>query len=97
MVTKLVNVRFPEQLYEEGKEIVEEAGYANFQELVKDALRHTIIGIKKDKALIALQQTFGSTKNKTKEPLTSAVKNKIAEELVQNLSRQNDIFRKVGL
>ena len=88
MITKLVNVRFPEQLYAEGKQIVETAGYANFQELVKDSLRQTIQKIKKDQALINLQRLFGSTAGKKRKLFTQEMKNKLAEELTVDLAKQ---------
>jgi len=97
MNTKLVNVRLPEQLYNEGKEVVETAGYANFQELVKDSLRHTIQEIKKDQALIQLQNSFCSTKGKERKPFTAEMKDKIAEELVKNLGKQKEAFNRAGL
>ena len=97
MATKLVNVRLPEQLYDEGKEVVETAGYANFQELVKDSLRHTIQATKKDQAFINLQRSFGSTKGKVHKTFTAELKNQIAEELAKNLGKQKELFQRAGL
>lgn len=97
MSTKLVNVRLPEQLYKQGREVVDSAGYANFQELVKDSLRHTIHDIKKDQAILKLQKSFGSTHGKKRKLFTPEVKNMIAEELAKNLNQQKELFRKVGL
>lgn len=97
MATKLVNVRLPEQLYKEGKDIVERGSYANFQELVKDALRHTIRDIKVDKALVNLQESFGSTRGKKRKPFTPEIKDQIAEKLARNLSKQKELFERVGL
>lgn len=97
METKLINVRLPEELYKEGKDIVKRGGYANFQELIKDSVRHQINEIKKDRALINLEKSFGSTKGKVRKPFTKEVKDKIAEELVLNLDKQKELFRRVGL
>lgn len=97
MHTKLVNVRLPEQLYSEGKDIVETEGYANFQEFVKDSLRHAINEIKKDQALANLQKSFGSTKGKERKPFTQDIKEQLAEEIVKNLGKQNSLFKRAGL
>ena len=97
MVTKLVNVRLPEQLYKEGKEIVEQGSYANFQELMKDAIRHTIKDINVDKTLINLEKSFGSTRNKKKKAFTSEIKDQIAEKLAKNIDKQKELFKRAGL
>lgn len=94
MNTKLVNIRLPEQLYAEGKELVEIAGYANFQELLKDSLRHSIQEIKKDQAFVNLQKLFGSTKGKERKLFTSEIKNKLTEELVKNIGKQKILFKR---
>jgi len=94
MTTKLVNVRMPENLYHEGKEAVEEGGYANFQELIKDAVRHQIKEIKKDQALINLEKSFGSTKGKKKKPFTPKIKNRIAEEHTEK--RAKELFKRIS-
>ncbi len=97
METKLVNVRLPKNLYKEGKDIVEKGGYANFQELIKDSVRHQINQIKKDKALLNLEKGFGSTKGKVRKPFTKEIKERLAEELVSNLDKQEGLFKRVGL
>lgn len=95
MNTKLINVRLPENLYEEGKEVVEEAGYANFQEFIKDSIRSKITEVKKDKALINLEKSFGSTKGKIRKPFTKEIKDKLAGE--HTPKRARELMEKVGL
>jgi len=95
MHTKLVNVRLPERLYKKGKETVEEAGYANFQELIKDSIRQRITEIKKDKALLNLERSFGSTKGKKRIPFTKEIKNRIAEAHTEERGRK--LMKMVGL
>lgn len=97
METKLINVRLPEKLYEEGKDIVKQGSYSNFQEFIKDSIRHNINQLKKDKALLNLEKSFGSTKGKVRKPFTKEIKNKIAEELVKDLSNHKELFKRVGL
>ena len=97
MRTQLVNVRLPKKLYQEGKELVEDEGYANFQEFIKDSIRHAIYEIKKQKALLDLEKNFGIAKNRKIKHLTQEDKEKIAEELAANLENQKEIFKKVGL
>lgn len=80
METKLVNVRLPEQLYEEGKEAVTMGGFANFQEFIKDAIRHRLEEVKRQRALAWLRENFGSTKNKVKKPFTKGIREKLALE-----------------
>lgn len=95
MATKLVNVRIPDNLYSEGKQVVEEAGYANYQEFIKDSIRSKISEIKKDKALINLEKSFESTKGKKRKPLTKEIKDKIAREHTPRRARE--LMKKVGL
>ena len=97
MKTKLVNVRLPLKLYSLCMGIVAEEGYANFQEFIKDAVRHSVQESRKDKALISLEKNFGSTKGKKRKPFTKEMKNKIAEEFAKNLAKQEELFRRAGL
>lgn len=95
--TKLINVRLPKTLYLEGIEIVEKNGYANFQEFIKESIRVNISTVKKERVLGNLEKTFGSTKGKIRKPFDKNIKDKIALELVNNLDRQKEIFKKLGL
>ena len=97
MKTKLVNVRMPETLFKEGKKAVEDGGFSNFQELIKDAVRNKVKEVKKEQWLINLEKNFGSTKNRPKKPLTREVKEKLALELMNNPKRQKELFKMVGL
>ncbi len=96
MVTKLVNVRLPMQLYTEGKEVVESEGYANFQDFLRDALRHFVQEIHKKRALRTLDKTFGCMKGQIKQ-LTREEKEKAAEEFVANLDKQDELLKRFGL
>ncbi len=94
MKTKLVNVRLPEKLFEEGKEICK-GEYANFQEFIKDSIRHAVLEIKKQRALFNLRKSFGSTKNKKRKLFTKEIKERIAEE--HTPERAKEITRKYSL
>ncbi len=94
METKLVNVRLPKKLYREGKEVVEIGGFANFQEFIKDAIRHSVRENKKDQALINLYKNFGSTKGKKRKPFTKEIKDKIALE--HTPERAREIMKRFG-
>jgi len=95
MKTKLVNVRLPEKLYEEGKKIVENNGYANFQEFIKDSIRHSIAEAKEEQWMKTLKRLYGSTKGKEKKRLTKKEKEKIAEE--HTPERAREITKRMGL
>ncbi|MBW2986098.1 ribbon-helix-helix domain-containing protein [Candidatus Woesearchaeota archaeon] len=97
METKLINVRLPKKLYREGKELVEQDGFANFQEFIKDAIRHSVQERKKDQAFINLYKNLGSTKGKERKIFTKEVKDKLAEELIKNLDKQKELFNRAGL
>lgn len=95
METKLINVRLPKSLYKDGKDIVEKGTYANFQEFIKDSIRHQINQIKKDKALLNLEKSFGSTKGKVRKPFTKEIKDRLARE--HTPERARELMRRVGL
>ncbi len=97
MKTRLVNVRLPESLYAEGKQLTESAGYANFQEFIKDSIRHNIAELKKEKWEHTLKALYGSTKGKKHKPFTTKIRNRIAEEHFKHLDKQKDILRRAGL
>jgi len=97
MATKLVNVRLPEYLYKEGKRLTKTSGYANFQEFIKDSIRHKIADLKKEKWEHTLKKLYGSTKGKKHKPFTPEIKDKIAEEFSKNLDKQDELFKKFGL
>lgn len=46
MVNKLVHLRIPDKLYQDSALIIEENGFASFQEFVKHCLRKEILGNK---------------------------------------------------
>ncbi len=48
-------------------------------------------------ALTALQKSFGNSKGKKRKPFTAEAKEAIAEELVKNLGRQKEVFKRAGL
>ncbi len=95
MANKLVNVRIPENLYNESRELVENSGYSNLQEFIKDAIRNKVNQVKKDQVLINLEKNFGITKNKTKKPFTKEIKEKIA--LNHNANRANEVMKMFNL
>lgn len=97
MKTKLVNVRMPEKLFNEGKNAVEEGCFSNFQELIKEAVRDKVNEVKKEQWLINLEKNFGSTKNMPKKPLTKEIKEKIALDIMNNPQKQKEIARRFGL
>lgn len=97
MKTKLVNVRMPEKLFNEGKNAVEEGCFSNFQELIKEAVRDKVNEVKKEQWLINLEKNFGSTKNMLKKPLAKEIKEKITNKILNNLDKQDEIFKKFGL
>ena len=93
-----MNVRLSAELFTEGKKIVERGGFTNFQELIRDAIRHRIEELKKEQNdVLFLRKLFGSAKHKPDKPLTPEIKDKIAEELAKNPGRQKELFRKLGL
>ena len=95
MANKLINVRIPENLYNESKELVENSGYSNLQEFIKDAIRNKVIQVKKDQTLINLEKNFGITKNKIKKPFNKEVKEKIA--LNHNAKRAKEVMKMFNL
>ncbi|MBW2990093.1 ribbon-helix-helix domain-containing protein [Candidatus Woesearchaeota archaeon] len=97
MATKLVNVRLPETLIREGKKLTKSKGYANFQEFIKDSIRHQIAYLKKESWEHTLNRLYGSTKGKKHKPFTKEIRNKIAEEFSKNLDKQDELFKKFGL
>ncbi|KYK24977.1 hypothetical protein AYK26_07920 [Euryarchaeota archaeon SM23-78] len=97
MATKLVNVRLPEALYKEGKKLTKSKGYANFQEFIKDSIRHQIANLKKESWEHTLNKLYGSTKGKKHKPFTRKVRDKIAEEHFKNLDKQEALFKEFGL
>ncbi len=98
METKLVNVRLSAELFLEGKKIVETGGFTNFQELIRDAIRHRIAELKKEREdIIFLRKLFGSAKHKSIRELIREEKDAIAEELARNPAKQKEIFKKIGL
>jgi len=48
-----------------------------------------------ESALTALQQSLGSSKKR--KPFTAEAKEAIAEELVKNIDRQKEVFKRAGL
>jgi Arc/MetJ-type ribon-helix-helix transcriptional regulator len=97
METKLVNVRLSEELFLEGKKIVKIGGFTNFQELIRDAIRHRIEELRRELAIIDLKKNLGSAKHKPIKELTREEKDAIAEELARNPAQQKELFRRVGL
>lgn len=97
MPNKLVNVRLPEKLFKEGKRLTKSNGYANFQEFIKDSIRHQIAHLKKENWEHTLNRLYGSTKGKKHKPFTRKIRNQIAEEFSRNLDKQDELFKKFGL
>jgi len=95
MKTKLVNVRLPLKLYSLCMGVVAEEGYANFQEFIKDAVRHSVQESRKDKALINLEKNFGSAKGKKRKPFTKEIKERIALE--HTPERAKELMKRFGL
>jgi Arc/MetJ-type ribon-helix-helix transcriptional regulator len=95
MKTKLVNVRLPLKLHSLCMGIIAEEGYANFQEFIKDAIRHSVQESRKDKALINLEKNFGSTKGKKRKPFTKEIKERIALE--HTPERAKELMKRFGL
>ena len=97
MKTKLVNVRFPLELYMTGMDAVAEGSYANFQEFIKDAVRHSVQESKRDQALFNLCKNFGSTKGKARKPFTKEIKEQIAEGFAKQIGKQKELFKRANL
>ncbi len=97
METKLVNVRLPEELYYKGKELVKKEGFSNFQELIKEAVRRHIEESENKKFLEYLTKGLGSAKDKPDVPFTKEIREQIALDLLNNLSKQKETFKKFGL
>lgn len=53
--------------------------------------------IQLQEALEHLRRNFGSTKYKPKKPFTKEIRERIAEKLINNLSKQKEVWKKVGL
>jgi|GEM_PF-2509074 len=88
MITKLVNVRLPETLYATAKNLLDVGGYANFQELMKDALRRTVQEIQKNQALLVLEKNYGSMRSKSMKPFTKEIRDQIAERLAERVEKE---------
>ena len=95
MATKLVNVRIPENLYNESKGLIENSGYSNLQEFIKDAIRNKVNQVKKDQVIINLEKNFGMTKNKIKKSFNKEIKEKIA--LNHNKQRAKEVIKMFNL
>lgn len=87
-----MNVRLPKELFTEGKKIVETGGFSNFQELIKDAVRHRIEELRKERALRFLEQSFGSEKPRPR--LTKEQREEIALRHTPERARQ--LMKKYG-
>ena len=95
MANKLVNVRIPENLYNESKVLIENSGYSNLQEFIKDAIRNKVNQVKKDQVIINLEKNFGITKNKIKKPFNKETREKIA--LNHNKQRAKEVIKMFNL
>ncbi len=93
MTSKLVNVRIPEQLYDQGRKIAEEKGYRNVQELVLVGFREKVHEEAKTEFLRWLERTRGSIPNMKR--LTKQEREKIAREHTPEKGRA--ILKKYGL
>ncbi len=95
MTNKLVHLRLPALLIQKGKEVMETAGYANFQELVKDALRRMIEQAQRQRALTKIAELQGSVSERSS--LTKKKREQVARNFAKNLDSQSELLRNAGL
>lgn len=92
-MTRLINLKFQEQLLQEVDKTVDEGLYSSRAEFIRDAVRRLILELRKQQALRMLEANFGKGKGKT-PVLDEKMKEEIFEKYLKERQTSSGFFAK---